>query len=509
MLTQNQTTCDAQIGSGNYDIGHVFSTGGGGIAQLNSPCASGSKAKGVTGSPSPVGDDFDIDYVAHEMGHQFGGHHTFDGTSGSCSGNATASTAYEPGSGSTIMAYAGICPGQDIQPHSDAYFHAISLQEIGVFVTGTGNACCTQTTNTNSAPTASALTSYNIPKSTPFILTGSASDPNGDALTYCWEEWDNYTGSAPTSPPTSTATKGPVFRSFYATSNNYRYFPNLNDIVNNVSPTWEVLPSITRTLNFRMSVRDNIPAGGCTTEKNNTVTTNSTSGPFQVTSPNTAVSWPAYSSQTVTWNVASTTAAPVSCANVDILLSTDGGFTYSPLVSGVANSGSQAVNMPGTQTTTARIMVKGAGNIFFDISNANFTISAPVPIELTEFQAKAEAARVRLEWTTASEKNSKGFQIERSTDGTNYARIGWETAQGISTEMHQYSFVDQDVSAGITYYYRLREIDFDGQEQLSNVRVVTMAGESAEVRFSPNPAVSAAHLLLSNAPGDVPRQITA
>ncbi|MCC6722991.1 MAG: proprotein convertase P-domain-containing protein [Saprospiraceae bacterium] len=380
MLGQNQTTCDnvAYIGSANYDIGHVFSTGGGGVATLGAVCNSGLKARGVTGSPAPIGDAFDIDYVAHEMGHQYGAHHTFNSISSNCNGNRTASTAYEPGSASTIMGYAGICSPNNIQNNSDDYFHAISVQEIAAEITsnasGGGNTCSVNS-NINSAPTANAGSDYVIPRSTPFILTATGSDPNGgDVLTYTWEQMD--LGDASTTSPTSTQTTGPVFRSFKGTTNPARYLPRLVDVVNNVSPTWEVLPSVARTLNFRLTVRDNHSGGGCTAEGNMVVTVNGTAGPFLVTSPNTAVSWAGGSLQTVTWDVASTDMSPINCSKVDILLSTDGGLTYpNTIFAGVPNDGSQLIAVPNIATTTARIMVRANGNIFYDISNANFTIT--------------------------------------------------------------------------------------------------------------------------------------
>ncbi|MBK8564613.1 MAG: proprotein convertase P-domain-containing protein [Saprospiraceae bacterium] len=378
MLGQNQTTCDnnAFIGSANYDIGHVFSTGGGGVAGLGVVCSNGNKARGVTGSGAPIGDAFDIDYVAHEMGHQFAGNHTFNSNASSCcGGNRNASTAYEPGSGSTIMSYAGICSPTNVQPNSDDYFHAISVQEMASFVTGSGNSCSVNS-NVNSAPTASAGLDYTIPRSTPFLLTGVGTDPNpGDVLTYTWEQMD--LGAASGTSPTSTQTTGPVFRSFKGTTNTSRYLPRLVDVANNVSPTWEVLPSVARTLNFRLTVRDNkVGGGGCTAEDNMVVTVNGTAGPFLVTSPNTAVSWAGGSLQTITWDVASTNTAPVNCANVDVLMSVDGGLTYPfTLLVATPNDGSQIAAIPNVATTQARIMVRANGNVFYDISNANFTVT--------------------------------------------------------------------------------------------------------------------------------------
>lgn len=372
MLGENASNLNEVIGNSNFDIGHVYSTGGGGIAQLYSPCTS-NKSRGVTGLFAPTGDPFWIDYVAHEIGHQFGGNHT---QNNSCQ---RSSQSYEPGSASTIMGYAGIC-APNVQNNSDPYFHAATIAEVANFVTGSGNTCATAVSTSNSQPTANAGADYTIPKSTPFVLTATGTDPNpGDVLTYCWEQYDN---AVATMPPPATNTAGPAFRSFNPTTDNQRWFPKLSNVLAGTSDQWEVLPSVSRTMNFRVTVRDNSSgAAGCTEEDDMTVTVDGSAGPFVVTSPSsTGVTWFEGESKTVTWDVAGTNAGAVNCPNVDILLSTDGGLTYPvTLASGVNNDGSHLVTVPSDNTTTsARVMVRGNGNIFYDISNNNFEIAPAV-----------------------------------------------------------------------------------------------------------------------------------
>ncbi|MBO2010793.1 reprolysin-like metallopeptidase [Hymenobacter negativus] len=385
LLTQNQSNIDAIIGSANYDIGHVVSTAGGGLAGLGVVCSSTRKAQGETGTNSPVGDAFDIDYVAHEMGHQFGGNHPFNGNDGSCAGgNRNAATAWEPGSGSTIMAYAGICnTTNDLQAHSDAIFHTGSYQEMRAFIDGT--TCSTTSATGNTAPVVTAPASgKTLPIGTPFKLTATATDADGDALTYLWEELDLGTQQSPTSAQTAN-NNVPLFRSFVPLTTGTRYFPRLSDLVNNTTVIGERLPTVTRSLNFRCTARDEHSGtvgviGGVSYSSTVNMGVTSTAGPFVVQFPNTAVSWIGGAAQTVTWNVANTTAAPVSCALVNIRLSLDGGLTYpTTLATNVPNNGSAIVIAPSPTTaeTQARIMVEAADNYFFDISNANFTITPP------------------------------------------------------------------------------------------------------------------------------------
>ena len=531
-LTRTRQVIGLLVGASSFDIGHIaVGAGGGGVASLG-VVGRDAKAQGCTGLPTPVGDFFAVDYVAHEMGHQFAGNHTFNGTVGNCSGgNRSAANSVEPGSGSSVMAYAGICGTDDLQPHSDAYWSQRSFDEITTYISGADSAInevqmgvltsfatngqqfqlrfggndsaaivrganfdaagitaavqgitgwpaggtvtvsavgdnaftitfggtlaginvsnlqlvnctggCTGyvgeiatsgltarggtvTATTNSPPTVTtAGTTFTIPLRTPFALTGSATDANGDVVTYMWEQTDRG-AAAGTSLISNTKASGPLFRQFgtravvsaadtllynspgqnVVNTNPTRVFPDLPQIlVNNTNaetgacaaasatPTGpeidcfsEFLPTADYvgfagvnasplSLNFKLTARD---GRGGVNSATTTLLLAAGAGPFLVTSPNTAVTLNSGSAQTVTWSVANTNVAPVSTANVKITLSTNGGLTYpTVLAASVPNSGSAVVTMPAVASTTARVKVEAVGNVYFDVSNANFTI---------------------------------------------------------------------------------------------------------------------------------------
>jgi hypothetical protein len=457
---QLQSTLTANIGEANYDIGHMFgaSGGGGNAGCIGCVCVNGSKGRGIT-SPAdgiPQGDNFDIDYVAHEVGHQLGANHTF---SHSLEGTGVNK---EVGSGITIMGYAGIT-SYDVAKHSIDIFHETSIAQIQANL---ANKSCPVTVNmtANTAPVVAAVNNYTIPISTPFALTASATDNENDPLTYCWEQNDNATTSGSGSVASPTKATGPNWISFSPTVSGTRTFPRLSTILAglNVTPTLggdaaanvEALSSVSRTLNFRVTARDNAPyiAGstiGQTGFTDAVVTVTNTSGPFAVTSPNTNITWSAGGTATVTWSVNNTTAAPVNCTTVNILLSTDGGNTFTVLVPGTANDGSELVTVPNTTGTTNRIKVEAAGNIFFDISNTNFTIGTPPacgdPTGLNETDITTSSATIN--WNIVSGALSYDVDYKAASSGT------WINAATGTTSL---SVNLNSLSASTIYDWRVR-----------------------------------------------------
>lgn len=381
-----QTTLTNVVGNDGYDIGHLFGAeGGGGNAGCigcicTNPTTSEPLGKGSAyTSPSnkkPEGDTFDIDFVIHEFGHQLGANHTF-----SYDGSERTNVSVEPGSGSTIMGYAGISDGYDVQNRSDDYFAYVSILQIQNVLSSVN--CPVSLPLTNNPPTISAGPDYTIPKGTAFILKGTGSDPDGDTVTYCWEENDVATStSGETSKAYPTKPDGPLFRSFLPVTSPNRYMPQQNDVLQNkLSSTWESVSSIGRTLSFTLTGRDNAAQG---TAQTNTdamfVTVSGNAGPFAITSQNTDnIGWLNGSLQTITWTVNNTNNLAGS-SNVNIKLSTDGGLTFPvTLAANTPNDGSETITVPADlKAASCRLLIEPTANIYYAVNSKLFAVGYSV-----------------------------------------------------------------------------------------------------------------------------------
>lgn len=506
MLDENQANLDNVIGSANYDIGHVFGDGGassgGGVAVSPSACISETKAQGASdlGNEADFAHVFNLQVITHEMGHQFSMSHSYNSNIPVCT-TRELTTSVEPGAGATLMSYGFTCDGDDYSNELNGTgqrigpflnFHVTSLTQAINYINTSATCYTKPVTGTNIIPVITLpVTSYTIPKSTPFSLTATASDGNNDPLTYSWEGTNvsKIANNVDLTPQIlGSDTSAPFFRSYPPIATGTRTYPLLSAILNGSNKAkGDKLPSITTITTHTLSVRDN--NGGVASK--DVIVNIADSGPFLITNDPTGNHTGA-STMTIEWSVNGTTAAPVNCTFVDVLLSTDGGLTF-PMVlaSDVTNSGSADVTLPNINSSKARIKVAPSisnPNIFFDISNQDFVIvSSTVPVTLLTFEARAkEKNNVVLTWETSQEINTAGFDVEISSNGQQFTKSGFVNGHGNSSISQKYQYSVNDLAAGI-YFFRLKVIDNNGQYNYSQVVKQTISANSLSAFIYPNP----------------------
>lgn len=371
LIDRSQEVIDEEIGDMNYDLGHLFyaDSDASGMASLGGVGISKQKALGASGQPNPDGKIFDVDYVAHEIGHQLGAEHTFNGKRESCETNWSGAAAFEPGSGSTIMAYAGVCGDDNIQDEASPYFHFSSILQISHTLNDPSRVLPPRVVTRNTPPEISALRDYFIPSGTPFYLEASASDVDNDDLTYCWEQSD--LGVVQRTLDEVDDGNGPIIRSQPPWAENYRYVPS--QFVHRDVPESEKLPAVSRDLTFALTVRDNAEFGGIAIAPVKFTVLDSESGPFQITSHADGRSY--WGSTTLRWNVAGTNEEPIGADTINIEVSLDGGETYEWLLYDAANDGEQTVELPAKRSRLAKFRISPPDNVFYAVSERVFEIS--------------------------------------------------------------------------------------------------------------------------------------
>ncbi|MBV6879922.1 GEVED domain-containing protein [Epilithonimonas ginsengisoli] len=426
---QLQTTLTTNVGNANYDIGHMFgaSGGGGNAGCIGCVCVNPTtgtplgKGAGIT-SPAdgiPQGDNFDIDYVAHEMGHQLGGNHTFS------MGIEGTGQNVEPGTGSTIMGYAGIgaalgYPGSDVQQHSDAYFHINSIIQVQTNLIA--KTCDVETPVVNQPPIVAAMPNYTIPKGTPFVLTASATDPENNPITYTWEQTDN--ASSGSSTVNANSTSGPLFRSWTGSADSVRYFPRLSTVLGGAVSSvadFESVSNVARTTNFKVTVRDNNPDKiQQQTQYGTQVITVGSAGPFKVISTkvyNNAVG-------AFTWDIAGTNVAPYSVSNVKIDYTTDNGTSWTVLAASTPNDGSENFDFAAFATDSEiTIRVSAIDNVFYAVGKV--TVSEMANCDGTAPAGLATSAitqtGARVDWDAIADATYI-LRYKKATD-TNWTEV--------------------------------------------------------------------------------------
>ncbi|MGR3855605.1 reprolysin-like metallopeptidase [Chryseobacterium indologenes] len=435
---QLQQTLTAQVGNANYDMGHVFNAAGGNgnAGSIGSTCVdpatatSLAKGSAFTQNTNPTGDLFDIDYVAHEMGHQLGGNHTFShATEGS-------GVNVEPGGGTTIMGYAGITQ-DNVQANSDAYFHYSSINQILNSLDAKTTCGTSENITNNTAPTIAALTAYTIPKGTPYYLDASATDAEGDAIKYTWEQYDSVNNLASISGDSGWGynAQGSIARSFFGTASGRRYFPSLPLVMAGKltnKATWETVSYIPRILHYAVTARDENALRPMLVSSETTLTVGN-DGPFKFNGITSSTTLYNNASNTITWDVANTNGAPYNASNVKIEYTTDlvNGSAWTELVASTPNTGSYTVQMPANLTGAIKLKISAIGNVFYAVSPQVTVGTAPTSTTAAPTGVSALASEILKTTARLSWNNVPG-----ATYSINYRKVGETNWQNTTSSVN-------------------------------------------------------------------------